>query len=362
MSWLMTSVTLALSILITGVIVEWIARMRHPSRLFFMSLGRERNDADDARARRLRIVNGVATAVGVGLVCTPVPELVRVGAVTICPLVSTTWLIVEMIGAARSVKLERVPGRYVVSLDDAPGVAEYISVPLQLANVLTLLVPSAIFAWVLSRLPESVPMHWNASGAVDRYGSPSELWMMAGLVAFDLLLLWGMTWAVAKEKWALPEKETLRYAQLQLERRRLMVRMLEWIMLGVNVGMVVIWMAIALGGFPGWHGIEGPAVVLSVVIMTLAPILPLVIGVPRLLRVADEMKKIAGTEVLGTHHDGWRWGGMIYFAPKDAAVFVPKRIGIGQTLNFARPAAWIFLAAVILVPLAIALVATLSAA
>ena len=362
MSWLMTNVTLALSILITGVLVAWIARMHHPTRLFFIALGRERNAADDARATRLGVANGIATAIGVGLVFLPVPELVKVGAVTICPLFSSAWLIAEMIGAARSAKLERVPGRYIVSLDEAPGIAEYVSVPLQLANVLTLLVPSAIFAWLLARLPGSVPMHWNGSGAVDRYGSPSELWMMAGLVAFDLLLLWGITWAIAKEKWALPEKETMRYAKLQLERRRLMVRMLEWIMLGVNLGMVVIWLAVPLGNLPGWRGIEGPAVVASLGIMALATILPLVIAVPRMMRVADEMKKIAGTDVLGTRHDGWRWGGLVYFAPEDSAIFVPKRIGIGQTVNFARPAAWIFLAAVILVPLAIALAASLSAA
>ena len=31
---------------------------------------------------------------------------------------------------------------------------------------------------------------------------------------------------------------------------------------------------------------------------------------------------------------------MFYVNPDDASVFLPKRFGIGWTLNFARPAAW----------------------
>ena len=42
-----------------------------------------------------------------------------------------------------------------------------------------------------------------------------------------------------------------------------------------------------------------------------------------------------------------RHAGIFYFNPDDPAVWVPKRFGIGYTLNFARPAAWIVLAAVI---------------
>ena len=36
-----------------------------------------------------------------------------------------------------------------------------------------------------------------------------------------------------------------------------------------------------------------------------------------------------------------RWKlGVFYVNPDDASVFLPKRFGIGWTLNFARPAAW----------------------
>jgi uncharacterized membrane protein len=49
-----------------------------------------------------------------------------------------------------------------------------------------------------------------------------------------------------------------------------------------------------------------------------------------------------------------RWyGGLLYYNPSDAAVLVPKRFGLGWTLNFARPASWIYLAAILLFCLAL---------
>jgi uncharacterized membrane protein len=48
-----------------------------------------------------------------------------------------------------------------------------------------------------------------------------------------------------------------------------------------------------------------------------------------------------------------RWlGGFVYFNPEDPAVFVEKRLGIGYTVNFARPSAWIYLVILVLFPAA----------
>jgi uncharacterized membrane protein len=55
-----------------------------------------------------------------------------------------------------------------------------------------------------------------------------------------------------------------------------------------------------------------------------------------------------GAEPYDSTPDSKWHGGLIYFNPADAAVIVPKRFGIGWTLNFARPAAWVYLAAILL--------------
>lgn len=52
----------------------------------------------------------------------------------------------------------------------------------------------------------------------------------------------------------------------------------------------------------------------------------------------------------------WKWG-MFYFNPDDPAILVEKRFGIGWTFNFGRPGAWLALAALLAIPVLIAVVA-----
>lgn len=345
--------TMVLSVAFTGVLVEWIARSAHPRHLFFVDLGRERTPADEARARRLRVGNAIVTAAGVALVLVGPDWLALAGVVA--PLASTAWLVVELTGAMRSATPAPVPGRWMVSLDAPPSPRAYVSMPLQLANVLVVVVSCALYAWVAARLTDAVPAHWNAAGEVDRWASPSELWSFAGILAFDLALLWGLVFTVAKERWALPERDTERYTALQMDRRRLMVRMLEWLFLAIGTGIALTWLGIAFGSLAERGELLTAIVIAGVLVSLAGTIAPLVIYVPRIMRTNDALRAIAGTAALGTHASGWRFSGMIYYAPHDPAVFVPKRHGLGQTVNFARPAAWIFLAAVVAIPLLLSL-------
>ena len=57
--------------------------------------------------------------------------------------------------------------------------------------------------------------------------------------------------------------------------------------------------------------------------------------------------------------DGWR--GLFYVNPSDPRLVVPKRWGIGWTFNFARPVAWVVLAALLLGPLLVVAVVMLRA-
>ena len=50
----------------------------------------------------------------------------------------------------------------------------------------------------------------------------------------------------------------------------------------------------------------------------------------------------------------WKLG-VFYANPDDPAVFVPKRLGMGLTFNFARPQAWLVLAALLVLPLLVVL-------
>ncbi|HYH98676.1 DUF5808 domain-containing protein, partial [Hyalangium sp.] len=54
------------------------------------------------------------------------------------------------------------------------------------------------------------------------------------------------------------------------------------------------------------------------------------------------------------------YGPFLYRNPDDPRLIVPKLVGIGWTLNFARPAAWILLA-LLLLPAIVALIVAFSA-
>jgi uncharacterized membrane protein len=60
------------------------------------------------------------------------------------------------------------------------------------------------------------------------------------------------------------------------------------------------------------------------------------------------VKKPSG-QILDDDH---KWVlGLFYYNPSDPSVFVEKRVGIGYTVNFARPIAWIFMTGVLLFPI-----------
>ena len=172
-------------------------------------------------------------------------------------------------------------------------------------------------------------------------GDPVEgSWALVGVMVFDLAVLWGAIASFVVEKRGLPAEDVEHYVELAHERGRLLTRFVEWIVLGVNASI-------------------GAALFLTptiTVLLTFAGIAgPLVVFLPGLTRVQREMRRIAGTNVPGTELASWRGGGLFYWAPDDPAIVVPKRIGIGTTLNMAHPVSWILIGAVVVVPLLIML-------
>ncbi len=347
-------IALALSVVTVALSVHLVARVWHPERLFLVHLGRPLGDADRARSRRVVVVNAVACGVALLAIAVSPASAVTAALAVFLPLVPVAALLVEMALLIRGMPSVRVPGRFSVPLDAPPGATAYVSAPLQVLNLAVVASSFALFAWLLPRLPDIIPLHWNGQGHIDRTGHPGELWMMGGIQLFDTALLWLVAFGVSRERWALPSHDAERYAALQLRRRSLIVRLVEAVIVGVDAGLGLGWLGVAAGSLPGGRGWITAAIVASAASATLATILPLALFLRPLARVQDELRAIAGSEVLGTRNDGWRLRGLIYFAPADPALFVPKRFGIGQTLNFARGGAWLLLGAIIVVPCLIA--------
>ena len=245
--------TLALTMALTGACVHLVARTWSSRRVFFVDVGRELSEDDRARSRRVIVTNASVTALGIALSFLAGDSMAAMLLVSlVLPFVPIGHLLIEIVGLTRELSRDGragdPPARFAVPLDDPPPATRYASPALQLANGALIAGASAAFLWIVAELPARVPVHWNAHGQIDRWGSPHEMWFWAGILLFDWALTWVVTWGVARERWALPTENAERYTALQLERRTAIVRMIEVLILLLNVSMVVMWLGKVISG------------------------------------------------------------------------------------------------------------------
>lgn len=268
----------------------------------------------------------------------------------------TQWTVLRWRQRARG-----VTSRFVVPLDDPPSAWSYASRAPYVVMLLFLALTTGLMARWIPELAPRVPLHWDAGGHPNRWGSPRELWLGVAMQLLFLALPMLVLWTTSRERWALPVSGAERYAELQLERRRVTVRFVEWLAVILSVTVGGSFAGLSYGLRDGHQAAVGPAILLGVVLAPVGMLMLLFALLQRAAKIQDELREIAGTDVLGTRADGWRWGGLIYYSPDDPALWIPKRFGIGQTVNFARRGAWLFLAAVLVLPLALTLGARFAA-
>ncbi|MBW4040065.1 MAG: DUF1648 domain-containing protein [Acidobacteria bacterium] len=185
-----------------------------------------------------------------------------------------------------------------------------------------------------NQIPQKFALHWNAMGAVDRWGTRSFEGVYGTLIAGAMTLLMLTLGAMFIARVSGP---------LRSQRRRALVPMAatSWLLAGVFC-------------FLGLR----PVLRLAPHVMTIAgamyglAIFALVLWQLKRSELAPFSKSEAPYD--STPDSKWH-AGIIYFNAADAAVLVPKRFGWGWTLNFARPAAWMFVGATLLFLLAMRL-------
>ena len=180
----------------------------------------------------------------------------------------------------------------------------------------------------LPLLPSWIPSHWNAAGVVDSWMAKTRFFAFA---AWPALGLWALLFLIGAGLRLDPAPRGQFGAKALLPLRGLLPA-------GFSL------MAGAFAPMAARHG--GRAIALGVGLLVLCLVLGLV-PVVRLARLAPPIE--------GATAEDYRWGGLVYWKSSDPRVLVPKRLGLGWTFNFGRPAAWALLA-LFLAPVAIALV------
>ena len=344
------TVTLIVAVL-CGALTHLIARVWRPDQLFFVQLGRAVGPAEHRRSRRA-IAIGWLGSIAAAAVALAMPGPAGSAASAALITIAVSWPLIELLLLLPTLDRPELPGRIRIDLGPQPGPTALMSMPLAALDAGLLLVAALLFAGLWPALPEQVPVHFAMDGTPDRYGSPLEIAAFGGLVLFDIVLSWVIAYTVSSERAALPEQNAERFAELQRARRFGLVRMTQTLLFGVNIGLLVLGLGVLASVLPTppWSTIL--AVVAGLAVLAIGVLAPLIRWIPRLSALRSALDALGAAEI-GTRRAGWKLEGLIYFAPDDPAVFVPKRVGIGQTLNMARGASWAIIALLVGLPLGI---------
>lgn len=199
-----------------------------------------------------------------------------------------------------------------------------------------LTVAAVVLAAAWESIPARYPIHWSASGAPDAWA------LRAPLIVFAPLMLGMLVW-IAIELCAFlldlssKEREIARANAVAVRA------------IGFSVSALFAALAVVLPLAPP---ARAGAVVLTSVIWLSGTI---VLALAYVARTALSLKA-AGKADLPKG-----WNGIVYSNRDDDRIFVPKLVGLGWTLNFGHPRAWLVLGA-IAVPTLVALVASLALA
>jgi len=204
----------------------------------------------------------------------------------------------------------------------------FLLLPLLLADVLI-----AFFGY--DQMPSRIVVHYGLTGPDGWVEKSAET--VIGLTLLHILLTAVIVFcAVFIRRAPASVRGNPQAAPESVRFRKLMLLTL----LFTGVFMQAVFLMLRIANF-----VEIPVVLLNLIlVLTFVLIIVMFYIYFRFVRT----KKAKG-EILD---DDARWiAGMFYYNPSDPAVFVEKRTGIGYTVNFARPAAWLFLLGVLAIVL-----------
>ena len=213
-----------------------------------------------------------------------------------------------------------------------------------------ILVTIAIMVMLYPSMPDQIPVHAGLDGTINRWASKTNLLEIGFPVLMQVFMaavMAGCHWGVLKSKSGRPSSRPVagalaygKFAQLETT-----VVLGMGLALTASMGLIVLTYAEILS-------LNDAAILIMVVTLVSAGI---AVGVSlwcgqsgaRLLSRADE------SDHIDVDNDEWWKAGVFYWAPDDPSIFVPKRFGMGWTLNFGNWRSWAIMVAFVAVTVGI---------
>jgi uncharacterized membrane protein len=199
-------------------------------------------------------------------------------------------------------------------------------------------------------LPPTLAMHYNADGVADRIVATTvgSAFVLVFVEAGITVMILALTLLSFRSR---PDLDAAAPAATSRQHRGFVRRMSKGILLlGACANATMLMVA--------WQIWSGQSFSVFVVV------LPVLLGVVVLLvfavRTGQDRSRLDDEETGLVQRDDdryWRGAGMFYVNRDDPALFVPKRVGVGWTVNFANPRGlWLILVllAIVLIPVFVA--------
>ena len=218
---------------------------------FGLSARGEPSEADRKSVAQFRVMNGVLAMLWLLAIGTRRRPDLAFGATLIWALLGPAMVMAGAAIRARRHRDPAIPGPRYVDPHVPPTVGTLISWPLQLLHASALAVVCLFFRWTLPHLPSVAPIHWSSDGHA--YASPTRLWWSLALIGFNLALVLFSTWATAGPAPNDDDGEAERDAAraIDVQRRTISVRLVETLLIGLNLVAMAMWVAAILALLPG---------------------------------------------------------------------------------------------------------------
>jgi len=241
-----------------------------------------------------------------------------------------------------------------ISAQLTPPAAHHPAIVWPALAAVVLAVATAVDVALYPGLPTSIPVHFDISGHADRYADKS-VWSVFGLLiigAAVAILLAALSVAGARYSARIQSDDTAEQSALRTQvQRSMLASLLSQLSFVIALGISAIELCQRLIPASSWViGVcaIGMAVLIMVVVIT-----AVVRGRAR-LQPANLRDPLVPRPDAVDDDAHWK-GGLFYVNRDDPALMVPRRFGLGWTINLGRPAG---IAITILLFLAIAALVT----
>lgn len=196
-------------------------------------------------------------------------------------------------------------------------------------------------AWNYDRIPAQIPIHYDASGQVDRIAQKSVgiIFALNLIQCLMVLIMAGVQEAIIRSKRQVHPEQSESTNNLRRSSRRYQAAVIHFItLISLALFASVQFSIIGLidSSLTNWTLIVAILLIFAALIS-----LPIVLKKNRTLMAEANAHTVfpdAGSD------EYWKWG-LFYVNRNDPALFVEKRGGVGITINLGRLTGWVFLIA-----------------